>query len=182
MKRSKKHIWTGLGFVATAIITAAMIYFGMMIASTSDNRKDQFAVAKNAKISANSLRHERPVTTSNEKEVEPELELPTKEWLVGSWRSADPDENPMLVASCDTDNIITFEPSGKYRMDGSYGNYDLNGLTLTYGNNVHVDYEMPEGEQEDYSEYDQRITATIDRQAPNVLLHDGNRMVRCTSQ
>lgn len=95
------------------------------------------------------------------------------DYLVGTWG---PQESDNPNASCDTDNIVTFNRDGTYRDGGGYGRYRINDDRVTYYNRVLVD--MAE-ETEDRSEYNKPMTTTIRGAVKNSFEEDGSKLYRC---
>lgn len=178
MKRSNRHVWIGLGFVAASIIVATVLFFGLKIGTISEQSEQE----NDVEIAAESLRtlpnEEKLVAVTNSSEEQP---LPTLARLVGSWRNPMPEDLTDRINGCETDSMVTFNADGSFTDGGSYGKYSLDGNTLTYSAIVLFDQAAAEGEQKDYSRFDTPSEAEIERVGSNILTEDGELLHRCSS-
>lgn len=178
MKRSNRHIWMGMGFVAASIVVAAMLFFGIKLANEPPQQPPSEAETEIVTPQAAMPESDAPAvaaTNSNEETLLP----PSRSWLIGSWRSPMPGDPINAIAYCETDGIATFNRDGTYSDGGSRGSYKIEGNDLTYFNIVLFDPAAAEGEQEDYSQYETPAVARIERQAEHVMIEDGEILHRC---
>ena len=178
MKRSNRHIWMGMGFVAASIIVAATLYFGMKLTNKPPQPPPESAETEVVTTKAPANESDAiavAATNSNEEASAP----PSRSWLVGSWRTPMPGDPINGIAYCETDGIVTFNRDGTYSDGGSRGSYKIKGNDLTYFDIVLYDSAAAEGEQEDFSQYETPTVARIERQADHVMIEDGEILHRC---
>ncbi|MET0372646.1 MAG: hypothetical protein ABW128_00145 [Rhizorhabdus sp.] len=112
-----------------------------------------------------------PVMAVDAPEAPPRV---TRAWLVGTWG---PNLGAGAGSACDTDGVVTFEASGRYRDGGSRGRFATDGETITYFNRIMVD--MAEG-TEDMSKYDTPLRTAVEAIDSDTMREEGDLWQRCT--